>query len=58
MDYIDQMEKEGKIFVIAPSKTPNVSRLEHNKLKIMQLYNLGKQDTADCYDKMREFINK
>lgn len=48
---INELEREGKIIVIAPSKPVNVSRLEKDKEKLKALYEEGTRD-------MEENINK
>ena len=48
---INELEREGKITVIAPSKPVNVSRLEKDKEKLKALYEEGSRD-------MEENINK
>lgn len=48
---INELEREGKIIVIAPSKPVNVSRLEKDKEKLKALYEEGSRD-------MEENINK
>ena len=52
---IERLEKDGRIFVIRPSETIAVSRLEKNPTKIQAAYDLGCQDaqalwpSLDCY---------
>lgn len=48
---INELERKGKIIVIAPSKPVNVSRLEKDKEKLKALYEEGTRD-------MEENINK
>ena len=44
LDKIEKLEKEGKIFVIRPSKLIKISRVEKNKDKIQEMYDLGVED--------------
>ena len=52
---IERLEKDGRIFVIRPSGTIAVSRLEKNPAKIQAAYDLGCRDaqalwpSLDCY---------
>lgn len=48
---INELEKEGKIIVIAPEKPVTVSRLEKDKEKLKELYKIGTED-------MEKMINK
>ena len=48
---INNLEKEGKIIVIAPDKPVTVSRLEKDKEKLKELYKIGTED-------MEKNINK
>ncbi|SDB03767.1 patatin-like phospholipase family protein [Eubacterium oxidoreducens] len=57
-DKIDQLEQEGRIFVIAPSEEVTVSRLEKDIEKLGDLYMLGKRDTEDNMDKLKEYLTK
>ncbi len=54
--YIEKGEKDGTIFVIRPSVKPNVGRLEKNKEKLEQLYELGYNDAKKLNEKFLEFI--
>lgn len=44
LDMTSQAEKIGNIFVIRPSETLKIGRLEKNPEKIKAMYNLGKKD--------------
>ena len=44
MEQIDELEKEGKLLVIRPSKSFPIARLEQDAGKLRQLYELGLQD--------------
>lgn len=56
LDYIEQLEKEGKVFVIRPSRNLQVDRLEKNPDKLEALYDLGYEDIKIVYDEMKEWI--
>lgn len=42
--YVEQQEKEGNIFLLRPSKSIEVGRMEKDTEKIKALYQLGKDD--------------
>lgn len=56
-DRIDQLEKEGRIYVIAPSEPVTVSRLEKDMEKLGELYYLGRSDAQKHLPKIKEFLS-
>ena len=57
LEFVEHMEKEGKVFVIRPQKHINVSRVEKDKNKIFQLYKQGYIETAQIYKDLKKWIN-
>ena len=57
LEFVENMEKEGKVFVIRPQKHINVSRVERDKNKIFQLYKQGYIETAQIYKDLKKWIN-
>ena len=57
-DFIDQLEKEGKIFVFAPSINDPVSRLEADVEKLGDWYFLGYNDTNRRMKECKEYLEK
>lgn len=55
-DDIDRLEKEGKVFVIAPSKPVTVSRLESDVEKLGDLYWMGYNDTLSLISDLKKYI--
>lgn len=53
LDKILELEKEGKIFVIRPSKLIDIKRVEKDSNKIQEMYDLGKNDTLNLLEKIR-----
>ncbi len=53
---INELEKEGKIIVIAPEKPVNVARLEKDKEKLKKLYEQGVQDAEKFVKAHSEFL--
>lgn len=58
LDMIEKEEKNGNVFVIRPSESLNITRLEKNKDKLESLYNLGFNDAKKSYDDLMKFISK
>ena len=58
LDYIEALEEKNEIFIIRPSETVEISRLEKESSKLENLYNLGVRDSENCFDKMIEFLGK
>jgi len=58
LDDIKKLEKEGKIFVIRPSKKIEISRLESDENKLQNVYDLGVKDCNKLLKKLYEYLNK
>lgn len=58
LDEISLMEKAGSVFVIRPSSSVEISRLEKNKENLTALYDQGYQDAKDRYEALQQFIAK
>ncbi|KAB7709004.1 patatin family protein [Bacillus aerolatus] len=58
IEYIHQLEKENEAFVIRPTQSLEVSRVERNQRKLTKLYDLGWQDAADAYDSLAEWLKE
>lgn len=54
---LEEMEKEGKVFIIRPSSPVTISRLEKNVEKVTELYKQGYEDTKKLYEDLLTFIN-
>ena len=57
LDKVSNLEKEGKIFVIRPSKLIKIKRIEKNEDKIQEMYDLGKEDTTKILEKLKQYID-
>jgi len=53
---VKELEKEGKIIVIRPSKDLNIKRLEKNLTKIDNMYQLGKTDCINKLDDLNNYL--
>ncbi|WP_395150874.1 aminotransferase class I/II-fold pyridoxal phosphate-dependent enzyme [uncultured Allofournierella sp.] len=56
MDLIDQLEQEGKIFVIRPQTPVRVSRTERDVHKLRNLYEQGYREAMECMNNLRAFL--
>lgn len=55
-DEIDRLEKEGRIFVIAPSEHVTVKRVESNMNKLGHLYWLGYNDAKSSFFALNKYL--
>lgn len=56
LDYIEELEREGKVFVLRPSKTIEVGRFERNPNKLQDIFDLGYSDINERYEEFMKFI--
>ena len=54
---LEKLHESGRIFMIAPSVRPNVSRVESNMDKLGELYYLGYNDARDQLAALREYLD-
>lgn len=57
-ELIEKLEKEGKIFVIRPSKVIKTKATEKNPDVLNALYNSGRKDCEKVLNKLIEYLNK
>lgn len=57
LDDLARLEKEGKVFIIRPTKPVTISRVEKNKEKLQALYDEGYADAKAKYEAMMAFLN-
>uniref|UniRef100_UPI00402A9AFE patatin-like phospholipase family protein n=1 Tax=[Ruminococcus] torques TaxID=33039 RepID=UPI00402A9AFE len=57
MNYLDQLEKRGEIFILRPQVKP-VSRLERNKETLHAFYEHGYKYTERKFDDFMEYLEK
>lgn len=55
-DRIERLQKAGRIFVISPSASLTVSRLERNMEKLGEFYYLGYNDAREQMERIREYL--
>ncbi len=51
-------EREGRAFVIRPSQTIDIGRIEKNPKKLQKVYDLGRKDAMQSLDALREYLNQ
>lgn len=56
VEKITEMEKNGELFVIRPSKLIPIKRLERNPEKLQQMYDLGMKDASETMEQLREYL--
>ncbi|MBF0758117.1 patatin family protein [Ligilactobacillus murinus] len=56
VETLNQLEKDNKIFVLAPETPVKVGRLEHNVKKLDELYQVGTADMENNFDKMIAYL--
>ncbi len=52
------MEKDKNVFILRPSKALEIDRLEKDKKKLEEAYNLGYADAKNSYEALQAFIQK
>ena len=52
------MENKKEIFVIRPSKTLKIGKIEHNPDKLQEMYDLGIEDCKKRIEGLKQYINK
>ena len=57
MQYIEEMQSQGKVFVIRPKHKSNVGRVEKDKAKLDVLYEEGSRDAENCYLELLEYLS-
>lgn len=55
---IDELEKQGEIFVIRPTKDIKTKATEKNPDVLNALYNLGRADCEAVFSKLMDYLNK
>jgi predicted patatin/cPLA2 family phospholipase len=57
LEYVEQLESEGKVIVIRPSEELKVGRLERDPKKLQELFENGYEDAKNNYEKIMEFLS-
>lgn len=57
LDYMSEMEEQGKLFVIRPPEKLQLGRIEKDKAVLTEVYNVGYNEGNKGMEKMIEFLN-
>lgn len=57
VEKIIELEKQGKIFVVRPSKTVKMKRVENDTNKLQEMYDLGINDANNLIKDLKEYLN-
>lgn len=58
LEYVRKREGENKVFVIAPEKSLEVSRIEKNKDKLRAVYETGYKDAEKAFTALKKFLKE
>lgn len=56
IEEVNRMEAEGKLFVIRPTKTIPIKRLEQDPEKLQEMYDLGVEDVQAKMEQLKEYL--
>ena len=56
IEHIEEQEKQGKVFVIRPSRPLKVSRIERNQQKLEELYSIGMEDAKRDFERLEKWL--
>ena len=56
VERIIDLENQGKVFVIRPSRFVNIKRLEKNPEIIQEMYDLGVSDTKSKLKELKKYL--
>ncbi|QPC46591.1 patatin-like phospholipase family protein [Mangrovibacillus cuniculi] len=57
MDEIEERERAGELFVIRPTRTMEVKRIDRNEKRLESLYEQGYNDAKEKYKELLDFVN-
>ena len=57
LEYIEQQEKAGRIYVIRPDSELNISKVEKNPEKLKEIYNIGRDTAGRHIEKIKVFLS-
>lgn len=58
VEKVIDLENKKEIFVIRPSKTLDIKRIERDAEKLQQMYDLGIQDCTNCLNELNSFLKR
>lgn len=58
MEFLEEEEKKGNVFIIRPQFDSHLGRLEKDKRKLRALYKQGYKDAEKSYESMKEYLER
>ena len=58
VEYICEMERQGKAFVVRPEKALPVKRVERDAEKLQNVYDIGRKIALEKLDEIKEYLGK
>ncbi|MBR6784069.1 MAG: patatin family protein [Clostridia bacterium] len=58
LEYIKALEKNGEIFVIRPSVPLTIGRMEHDSVRVREVYDIGASDARREMQKLNDWLAK
>ena len=56
LEEIKQLEKEGKVYVIAPYESLNIKRTENNSDELERVYQIGRMVASEKLNELKNFL--
>ena len=56
LDRIEQLEREGRIFVIRPSKPIECKMIEKDPNHLQEIYDIGRKDALNYLNDLKEYL--
>ena len=56
IDFLEEQEKEGKVFILCPKEPVEIGRVEKDKEKLEKLYKQGYDTAREQYQELRSFL--
>ena len=56
LERIEELEREGQIFVIRPSKPIECAMIEKDPNHLQEIYDIGKQDALKCLEDLKNYL--
>lgn len=58
LDYLNKLEKEGKVFILRPKLPLKVERFEKNQHKLAELYEQGYHEATDLLPQLKKWMGR
>jgi predicted patatin/cPLA2 family phospholipase len=58
VERIRELEQDGSVFVIRPKHALNIGRLERDKAKVRQVYDIGRADALECLEQLKNWLSE